>query len=146
MDNQQGPTVQPRELCSMLCGSLDGRGLWGRMDTCICVAESLPCSLETITTLLIGCTPIYSKKFNPSLLFETFSGCTSQRASPGPLLHLELGLFLSLAFLLLIPKILLAANASDEEFFASQSPKAEFFNAKIMLQDVLSNQDHSHQR
>ena len=111
MDNQQGPTVQPRELCSMLCGSLDGRGLWGRMDTCICVAESLPCSLETITTLLIGCTPIYSKKFNPSLLFETFSGCTSQRASPGPLLHLELGLFLSLAFLLLIPKILLAANA-----------------------------------
>ena len=32
MDNQQGPTVQHRELCSMLCGSLDGRGVWGRMD------------------------------------------------------------------------------------------------------------------
>ena len=30
------------ELCSMLCGSLDGRGTWGRMYTCICVAES-PC-------------------------------------------------------------------------------------------------------
>ena len=28
MDNQQGPTVQHRELCSVLCGSLDGRG-WG---------------------------------------------------------------------------------------------------------------------
>ena len=29
MDHQQGPTVQHRELCSMLCGSLDGRGVWG---------------------------------------------------------------------------------------------------------------------
>ena len=26
------------ELCSMLCGSLDERGVWGRMDTCICMA------------------------------------------------------------------------------------------------------------
>ena len=26
MDNQQGLTVQHRELCSMLCGSPDGRG------------------------------------------------------------------------------------------------------------------------
>ena len=48
-DNQQGPTVEPRELCSMLCGSLDGRGLWGRMDTCICMAESLCHSPEIIT-------------------------------------------------------------------------------------------------
>ena len=24
MDNQQGPAVEHRELCSMLCGSLDG--------------------------------------------------------------------------------------------------------------------------
>ena len=29
MDNQQGPTVQHRELYSMLCGSLDGRGVGG---------------------------------------------------------------------------------------------------------------------
>ena len=28
------------------------------MDTCICMAESLHCSPETITTLLIGYTPI----------------------------------------------------------------------------------------
>ena len=28
------------------------------MDTCVCIAESLPCSPETITTLLIGYTPI----------------------------------------------------------------------------------------
>ena len=43
----------------MLCGSLDGRGVWGRMDRCICMAESLCCPPETITTLLIGYTPIY---------------------------------------------------------------------------------------
>ena len=46
----------------MLCGSFDGRGVWGRTDTCICMAESLCCSPETITTLLIGYTPIKNKK------------------------------------------------------------------------------------
>ena len=29
MDNQQGPIVENMKLCSMLRGSLDGRGLWG---------------------------------------------------------------------------------------------------------------------
>ena len=33
------------------------------MDTCICVAESLPCSPETSITLLIGFTPIQNKNF-----------------------------------------------------------------------------------
>ena len=61
-DNQQGPTVQHRELCSMLCGSLDGRGVWGRKDTWICMAESLCCAPETITTVLIGYTPKEDKK------------------------------------------------------------------------------------
>ena len=51
------------DLCSILCGSLDGRGVWGRMDIGICMAESLSCSPETITTLLIGYTPIQNKKF-----------------------------------------------------------------------------------
>ena len=32
--------------------------------TCICVAESLCCPPETLTALLIGCTPIQNKKFN----------------------------------------------------------------------------------
>ena len=36
----------------MLCGSLDRGAVWRRMDTCVCVAESLHCSPETITTLL----------------------------------------------------------------------------------------------
>ena len=58
MNNQQAPTVQHRALCSMLCGRLDGRGAWGRKDTWICMAESLLCSPEPITTLFIGHTPI----------------------------------------------------------------------------------------
>ena len=46
----------------MLCGSLDGRGVWGRTDACMCMAGSLHCSPETITTLLIGYIPIQNKK------------------------------------------------------------------------------------
>ena len=49
-------------LCSVLCGALDGREIWRRMDTCLCVAESLGCSPETITTLFIGYTPAQNKK------------------------------------------------------------------------------------
>ena len=63
MDNQQGPTVQYSELCSVLCGSLDGRGVWGRMDTRIDMAESLCSPPETITTLLIDYIPIQNKKY-----------------------------------------------------------------------------------
>ena len=39
------------------CSSLDGRGVWGRMDTHICVAEFLLCSPETVMTLLISYYP-----------------------------------------------------------------------------------------
>ena len=58
MDNQLGHIVQHMELCSVLCGNLDRREVCERMDTCICMAESLHCSPETITTLLIGYTSI----------------------------------------------------------------------------------------
>ena len=54
MENPQGPAGQHRELCSVSRGSLDGRGVWGRMDTCTCMAESLHCAPKTILTLLIG--------------------------------------------------------------------------------------------
>ena len=47
MDYQQGPTAQLMELYSMLCGSLDGRGIWGRMDTCVRMADIHP-SLFTL--------------------------------------------------------------------------------------------------
>ena len=36
------------ELCSMLCGSQDGKGVWERTDTCICMAESICYSTESI--------------------------------------------------------------------------------------------------
>ena len=36
--------------------------MW-RMDTCICMTESLHCSPETVTTLLISCTPIENNFF-----------------------------------------------------------------------------------
>jgi len=46
----------------VLCSSLDGRGVWERMDTCVCMAESLHCPPETITTPLIGYTPKQNKR------------------------------------------------------------------------------------
>ena len=69
IDNQQGPTVQHRELRSMLCGILDGKGVQGRMDTCIGMNESLCSSPETITTLLIGYTPIQNKKLKKKYIY-----------------------------------------------------------------------------
>ena len=57
MDNQQGPSVQHWELCSVSCGSLDGRGVWVRINPWVCAAESL-CPPEIITTLLISYSPI----------------------------------------------------------------------------------------
>ena len=57
--NQQGPTVQHRKLCSGLWCSMDGRGIWGRMDTSICMAESL----WKYKTWLISYTPLQNKKF-----------------------------------------------------------------------------------
>ena len=45
----------------MLCGSLDGRGVWERMDTCIYMAEPPYCTPETIIRLLISYTPIQNK-------------------------------------------------------------------------------------
>lgn len=42
--------------------SLEGKGVWGRMDTHVCRAESLRWSPEAATTLLPGFTPIQNKK------------------------------------------------------------------------------------
>ena len=60
----KGLLVEHGELCSMLCGCLDGRRVWGRIDICICMAESFFCPPETITILLIGYTTKQNKKFN----------------------------------------------------------------------------------
>ena len=61
MDNQQRPIILHREVSSMLCSSLDRRGFGGE-GIHVYVAEPLVCPLETITTLLMGYTPIQNKK------------------------------------------------------------------------------------
>ena len=51
--------------------SLGGRGVWGIMDTCVCVAELLCCAPETIITLLIGYNTIQNKTLEEkNLLYE----------------------------------------------------------------------------
>ena len=42
------------------------QGLGENGDTCICMAESVGCSSGTITTLLVGYTPIQNTKFTVS--------------------------------------------------------------------------------
>ena len=70
MNNKQGPPIWHMELCSMLCGSLDGRGVWGRMDICTRMAEFLHCSPETATTLLTSYTPIQNKKLKKNKIIQ----------------------------------------------------------------------------
>ena len=38
----------------LLCTNLARKGVWGRMDTFVCMAEFLHCSPETTTTLLMA--------------------------------------------------------------------------------------------
>ena len=59
-DNQQGPTVFCRYICSVFCNNLSGKRIRKRIDTCICLTESLCCAHETNTLLLIN-TPIRNK-------------------------------------------------------------------------------------
>ena len=53
--NQRESSRCYMELCSVLCGSLDGRSIWGRMDSCTRVAEPLCCAPETVTASFISC-------------------------------------------------------------------------------------------
>lgn len=49
----------------VLSSSLDGKGVWRRMDTCI--TESLCYPPVAITALLITCTPIFKKVISSDL-------------------------------------------------------------------------------
>ena len=49
--------IEHMELCSMSCGSLDGRGVCRRMDACVCVC----CAPETIPKLLFNQLYSYTK-------------------------------------------------------------------------------------
>ena len=57
------------------------------MDTCICMAKSLCCPAETITTLLVGYTQVQNKKWKKkkkllkALLLQRSSSELSQRLS-----------------------------------------------------------------
>ena len=62
MSHQQRHTVQHVQLCPLSRGRLDGIGAWGRM-MCVCVTESLHCSLEIVTVRLVSDTPIPRKRF-----------------------------------------------------------------------------------
>ena len=84
--------VQHTELCSTLCGSLDGRGAWGRLDTCMCVAECFPCSPGTISAFFIGyvviqslscvrlCDPMDYSTPGSSVLHRLLGVCSNSRA------------------------------------------------------------------
>ena len=52
---------------SSQCYKATWMGGWGKMDTGMCMAESLCCPPEIITTLLIGYTPIQNKRFKKKL-------------------------------------------------------------------------------
>ena len=55
----------------MLYASLDEKKVLGRMDTCICMTESLCYSAEAATTLLIGASLIAQLVKNPPAMQET---------------------------------------------------------------------------
>ena len=58
VDKQQGPTVQHRELYSILCNGLYGKESEKRLDICIRITDSLCCTAESNTILSINSTPI----------------------------------------------------------------------------------------
>ena len=66
----------------------DGRGVGGRMDTCICTPKSRCCPPEIITTLLVGYTQVQNKKWGggvetvlKALLLQRNSSELSERLS-----------------------------------------------------------------
>ena len=60
------------------CLTLDGRG-WGRMDTCICMAESLRCLPETITLFV---NQLYQYKIKILLVFFKTAGLVEKDKLP----------------------------------------------------------------
>ena len=63
-DDQRGPTVQHRELYWGLSNNLHGKRIWKRTDTCVCINDSLCCTSERNTTLLINYAPKQKFKIN----------------------------------------------------------------------------------
>ena len=55
--NQYGPTYSTENSAQCYVAAWMGGDLVGRIDTCVCVAESLSCPPEIITVLLTGYAP-----------------------------------------------------------------------------------------
>ena len=67
--------------------------LW-RMGLCTCMVESLHCSLKTITTLLIGYTPVPNKKVFFRILSQVYTSLLSGPAERSVSLSVSETLFL----------------------------------------------------
>ena len=52
--NNNYSTLKNRELCSIFCSKVNGKRIWKRINTCVCITESLCCTPETNITLLIN--------------------------------------------------------------------------------------------
>ena len=63
--------------CHVQCQ--DRRRVWGRMDTCICMAKSLHCSPETVITLLIGYIPRQNKNLKRKKKIIIFKNANTPR-------------------------------------------------------------------
>ena len=60
--NNNYSTLKNRELCSIFCSKVNGKRIWKRINTHICITESLCCTPETNTTLLTNYEPIKNEK------------------------------------------------------------------------------------
>ena len=58
IDHEWEPTAQRRKPCLVLCGDLDRKEIQKRGDVCMCIADSLCCTVENNTTLYNHYTPI----------------------------------------------------------------------------------------
>ena len=67
------------ELCSALCGSLDGRGVWGEMDACIYMAaESLRFHLKLLQHCLLITYVCVLSRLSRVVLFATLWAAACQ--------------------------------------------------------------------
>ena len=77
-------------------GFTDGRGVWGRMDTCIRMAKYLCRPPETITTLLTGFTPSQNNQFKSIYITTKKKGVKR----PGSSHHKGRRIFFSISLIL----------------------------------------------
>lgn len=88
VEDQRGPAAEHGELCSVSCAAWVGAESGGERIHVTCMAESLGCPPETMTTLFISYTPILKEKF--TLKKRKSSSCLCCPGGPcslPPLVH-----------------------------------------------------------